>query len=57
MGQGKRNEEVGQKEEKLAGTSAEDTIRKSSKATFILSSDGKTKIDKVLRYWDHQYNN
>jgi hypothetical protein len=39
-------EEVGQanirKEEKFAGTSAEDSIRKSSQANFILSIDKKT---------------
>jgi hypothetical protein len=60
MGQGKRNEEVEQtdtqEEEKLAGTSADDAIRKSSQATFILSSDRKTKVDKVLRASTQQLN-
>jgi hypothetical protein len=41
-----RNEEVRQgnsrKEEKLAGTSTVDAIRKSSQASFILSIDRKT---------------
>jgi hypothetical protein len=54
VGQGKRlqnkvasgNEEVGQTntrtEGKLSGASAEDDIRKSSRATFILLTDRKT---------------
>jgi hypothetical protein len=41
-----RNDEVGhtntREEEKLAGTSTMDTIRKSSKATFILRVERKT---------------
>jgi hypothetical protein len=40
------NEELGQtntqKEERLAGSSTEDVIRKSSKAIFMLSANRKT---------------
>jgi hypothetical protein len=37
------------KEEKLAGTSTEDAIRKSSQAAFILSSDRRTWFRKAKK--------
>jgi hypothetical protein len=47
-----RNEEAGQtntqKEEKLARTSTEDAIKKSSQIAFILSTDRKTTTKKKM---------